>query len=172
VTAGSGTQRRWRTALLFWVTSIVSSCGASGAVSPSGTAIGVICVPSDCLSGAVYEGPLFVGSSDPLHLIITACRNEVCAKTTLTFDAAERHYVGHIVGPLTVAIALTTDSTPAHLLVHIVGRPELLSDGDRYELSVALPSGQLLSRQIPSATYGHTRHSDPNCTADCVSITL
>jgi hypothetical protein len=129
-------------------------------------------VPSDCLSGAVYDGPLSVGSSDPLQLIITACRNEVRAKTTLNFDAAQRHYVGRIVGPLSVEITLTSDPPPAHLLVHIFGRPELLRDGDRYELSVDSPSSQLLSRRITSATYGRTRRSDPNCTADCVSINL
>ena len=129
-----------------------SGCGASGAVSPSGTAVGVVCIPVGCLSGAVYDGPLTVGNSDPQSLTITACRNGACPYTTLRFDPTQSRFVGRILGPLTVDISLDTSPVPARLFVHIAGRPELLIDGDLYELKVQNTAGaSLLNNSCVSA---------------------
>jgi hypothetical protein len=161
---------RWVAALLLSVAG--SGCGASGAVSPSGTAVGVVCIPVGCLSGAVYDGSLTVGNSDPQSLTITACRNGACPYTTLRFDPTQSRFVGRILGPLTVDISLDTSPVPARLFVHIAGRPELLIDGDLYELKVQNAAGASLLALSAAVTYRRTRHSDPSCTADCISAIL
>ena len=145
-----------------------SGCGSSGAVSPSGTAVGVICIPSGCLSGAVYLHTVSLGSSDPLAIKFRVCRNSVCAQTQLVPGRSPTQYVGRIVGPLSVEIALNTAS--GALLVHVVGRPEILKDGDSYDLTVDGIGPTSIRSLIPSATYSKTPKNDSNCTADCISV--
>ncbi len=147
---------------------IGSGCGSSGAVSPSGNAVGVICIPSGCLSGAVYQHTVSLGSSDPLAIRFSVCRNQVCAQTQLARDGSSAQFFGRVVGPLSVEISLDTSS--GALLVHVVGRPELLKDGDSYELTIDGIGPTSIRSVIPSATYSRTPKSDSNCTADCISV--
>lgn len=148
------------------------SCGLGGAVSPSGPAIGVICIPAGCNSGAVYDGPLSVGSADPTTLSVSVSRNRVTASTQLRYDTTRRRYVGQIVGPLSVDMWLDTSVMPSHFWLHIFGRPELLSDGDTYELSVTSAAATLLQIPRKPVSYTRTTLSDPNCGAACVHVNL
>ena len=148
------------------------SCGLGGAVSPSGPAIGVICIPAGCDSGAVYDGPLSLGSTDPTTLSVSVCRNGVCARTQLQYDSTLRRYVGQIVGPLSVSIWLDGSASPAHFWLHVFGRPELLTDGDTYELTVTATTGTLLQIPRKAVSYTRTTLSDPNCGAACVHVKL
>ncbi len=143
-------------------------CGSSGAVSPSGNAVGVICIPSGCLSGAVYQNTVSLGSSDPLAIKFSVCRNQVCAQTQLSHEGSSTQFFGRVVGPLSVEISLDTSS--GALLVHVMGRPELLKDGDSYELTIDGIGPTRIHSLIPSATYSRTPKSDSNCTADCISV--
>jgi len=150
---------------------LLFGCGSGGAVSPSGPAIGVICIPVGCLSGALYDGTINLGSVDPGSLILSVCRNGVCAKTPLRKDSTGR-YVGQIAPPLPVSAWLDSSVTPARLWTYVFGRPELLVDGDVYEISLASASMTLFRIPPKSAVYLRDPQQDPNCAAQCVHVNL
>ena len=103
-------------------------------------------------------------------LLKTLCnrRNRLCAKTQLAMGSSPTQYVGRIVGPLSVEISLDTGN--GALFVHVFGRPELLKDGDQYELTVDGIGSNSIHSIIPSAIYSKTAKNDSNCTADCISV--
>lgn len=154
------------------LSALLLGCGSGGAVSPSGPAIGVICIPSGCLSGAHYDGTVSLGSIDPSTLTLSVCRNGACAHTQLRAGSVSGRYVGQIAPPLSVDAWLETSVSPARLWVYIFGRPELLLDGDVYELSVSSPSMTLVRIPPTAVTYVRTDIRDPNCAAACVSVRL
>lgn len=146
---------------------LLFGCGSAGALSPSGSPVGVTCIPSGCLSGAVYDAVLPLATIDPQNITVTVCRNEVCAKSQLSASGSGS-YSGHIIGPLTVAITL--DAQSGAFRVHAIGQPELLTDGDRYELAIEGAASSPLRSSIPFARYTRTSSNDPNCSASCISV--
>lgn len=146
---------------------LLFGCGSAGAISVPGNPVGVTCIPSGCLSGAVYDAVLSPRPASPESVTVTACRNEVCAKTQLSRSDASS-YSGHIIGPLSVNITL--DSQSGAVRVHIQGSPELLTDGDRYELTIDGIGSAAIRSSIPFARYSRTLRSDPSCAASCISV--
>jgi hypothetical protein len=149
------------------LSALLFGCGSAGALSPSGSPVGVTCIPSGCLSGAVYDAVLPLGTTDPQNITVTVCRNEVCAKSQLSASGVGS-YSGHIVGPLSVSITL--DAQSGAIRVHVIGQPELLTDGDRYELAIEGIGSSTLRSSIPFARYSRTSSSDPNCAVSCISV--
>lgn len=151
----------------FVLSGLATGCGSAGAISVPGNPVGVTCIPTGCQSGAVYDAVLSLGASHPGSVTVAVCRNEVCAKTQLSQQSTSS-YSGSILGPLTVSTTLDSASGAFH--VHIAVSPELLTDGDRYELTIDGIGSSALRSSIPFARYSRTQRSDPNCSASCISV--
>ena len=142
-----------------------------GAVSPSGPAIGVICIPVGCLSGALYDGTINLGSVDPGSLILSVCRNG-----SLRQNAAPKRQHRSLRRTNCAAAPgqrlARFQRDPARLWTYVFGRPELLIDGDVYEISLASASMTLFRIPPKSAVYLRDPQQDPNCAAQCVHVNL